>query len=91
MCIDDYNLGNILGRGAYGLVNLATEKATGKVVALKSVSMNQILEFGKMRHIIREKELLNSLDHSSIIQLITTFKVSLILSTSLIFHSFLPG
>lgn len=85
-CLDDFCQGNILGRGAYGLVHLATEKATGKVVALKSVSMNQILELGKMRHILREKDLLNSLQHTNIIQLISTFKVSQISS---IFNSVL--
>lgn len=37
--IDDYELGEILGRGAYGVVNLATEKATGITVAIKSVSI----------------------------------------------------
>ena len=59
--IDDYELGEILGRGAYGVVNLATEKATGIIVAIKSVSIEQVSSLGKERHIFREKDLLNSL------------------------------
>ena len=59
--IDNYELGEILGRGAYGVVNLAKEKATGITVAIKSVSIEQVSSLGKERHIFREKELLNSL------------------------------
>lgn len=64
----------MLGRGAYGVVNLATEKDTGNTVAIKSVSIEQVSQLGKERHIFREKELLNSLNHSSIIKLLKTFK-----------------
>jgi serine/threonine protein kinase len=38
--IDDYELGAVLGRGAYGVVNLATEKDTGITVAIKIVRMS---------------------------------------------------
>jgi serine/threonine protein kinase len=37
--IDDYELGELLGRGAYGVVNLAKEKSTGIIVAIKNVSI----------------------------------------------------
>ena len=74
--IDDYELGEILGRGAYGVVNLATEKATGITVAIKSVSIEQVSSLGKERHIFREKDLLNSLQHPTIIKLLKTFKDS---------------
>jgi serine/threonine protein kinase len=38
--IDDYELGQLLGRGAYGLVNLAVEKDTGITIAIKTVRMS---------------------------------------------------
>lgn len=72
--IEDYEIGAVLGRGAYGVVNLATEKDTGIQVAIKSVSREQVSSLGKERHIFREKELLNSLDHPTIIKLLKTFK-----------------
>ena len=73
-CIDDYELGAILGRGAYGVVNLAIEKDTGITVAIKTVRMSQVLELGKQRHILREKEILKILKHPTIIKLLKTFK-----------------
>lgn len=74
--IDDYEIGKLLGRGAYGVVNLATEKDTGITVAIKTVRMSQVLELGKERHILREKNLLNTLQHPTIIKLLKTFKDS---------------
>lgn len=56
------------------MVNLATEKDTGIIVAIKSVSREQVSSLGKERHIFREKELLNSLEHPTIIKLLKTFK-----------------
>ena len=38
--IDDYSMGKILGRGAYGVVNLATHKSSGDTVAVKTVRMS---------------------------------------------------
>ena len=38
--IDDYTMGKLLGRGAYGLVNLATHKSSGDTVAIKTVRMS---------------------------------------------------
>lgn len=43
-------------------------------MAIKAVSIKKICEINKERHIIREKELLNSLKHTNIIQLFATFK-----------------
>ena len=36
-CIDDYELGELLGKGAFGTVNLATDKETGEQVAIKAL------------------------------------------------------
>lgn len=44
------------------------------MVAIKAVSIKKITQINKERHIIREKELLNSLKHTNIIQLYATFK-----------------
>ena len=70
--LENYNLGNVLGQGAYGKVILSTEKATGRVVAIKEVNKEQILKLGKQRHIFREKDLLFEMDHPFIIKLLGT-------------------
>lgn len=74
--IDDFQLGKIVGEGAYGQVRLATIKATGDTVAVKAVNREQILKLGKQRHIYRERDLLNEMDHPFIIKLIATTLVS---------------
>lgn len=58
---------------------MAVEKESKRNVAIKAVSIRKILELNKERHILREKELLMELKHPNIIELYTTFKVSLFL------------
>ena len=61
-----------MGQGAYGKVILSRHKQTNELVAIKSVSKEQISKLGKTRHIFREKELLNELKHHFVINLIGT-------------------
>lgn len=70
--LESYNLGQVLGQGAYGKVILSTEKESGKVVAIKEVNKKQIISLGKSRHIFREKDLLFEMDHPFIIKLLGT-------------------
>ena len=70
-----------IGEGAYGKVNLALDKTSGKLVAIKAVDINRICELGKDKHVLREKELLDTLrnkkESTHIINLLSTFKVSI--------------
>ena len=70
--INDYDIGKVLGQGAFGRVLLAKEIATGKEVAIKEVNQESISKQGKTRHIFREKNLLNEMDHPFIIKLLGT-------------------
>ena len=65
-----------LGQGAFGKVNLAIEKNTGNKYAIKQVNMMRICELNKDQHVLREKNLLDSLRfrHNNIINLMSTFK-----------------
>ena len=63
-----------IGEGAFGMVRLALDKKSSRVVAIKSVSMMKIIELNKERHILREKNLLADLKHPNIIELFSTFK-----------------
>ena len=77
--MDNYKVLNDLGEGAYGQVFLAMEKTTGTKLAIKAVNILKICQVNKERHILREKDLLDSLrfKHNNIINLLSTFKVSI--------------
>ena len=70
--VDDFELGKVVGQGAYGKVMLSRFKSNGEVVAIKTVSKDQITKLGKTRHVFREKDLLAELDHPLIIKLLAT-------------------
>ena len=72
VAITEYEMGKFLGEGAYGRVLLAKEKATGREVAIKEVDQETISRLGKNKHIFREKNLLNEMDHPFIINLLGT-------------------
>ena len=74
--ISEYEFGKNVGQGAYGSVFIATEIATQKVVAIKSVSQEMVAKLGKKRHIFREKNLLNEMDNQFVIKLLGTTMVS---------------
>ena len=74
--ISEYQKGKVVGQGAFGKVMLAKEIATGNEVAIKEVDQATIAKLGKTRHIFREKNLLNEMDHPFIIKLLGTTMVS---------------
>lgn len=65
-----------LGNGAFGEVFEALDNLTGHTVAVKSVNKAYILKINKKRHVMREKNILMSLNHPFIIKLVTTCQVS---------------
>ena len=65
--------GKQLGKGAYGSVQLAAHNKTGVFVAIKQVDKAFVQQVGKVKHVIREKELLFELQHPNIISLYATF------------------
>ena len=71
--IDDYEIIKILDEGAYGVVKLAKHKEVGVPVALKIVDGNLLEKVGKIRHVMREKDLLYSLNHFHIVKLYENF------------------
>jgi serine/threonine protein kinase len=65
-----------IGNGAFGEVFEAVDNESGDTVAIKSVNKNYILKINKRRHVMREKNILNSMSHPFIIRLLTTCQVS---------------
>ena len=64
----------ILGVGSFGKVWLASHKKTGKPYALKMLNKRVIIENNQVEGVIREKNIMTSIDHPFIITLISTFQ-----------------
>ncbi|XP_043569204.1 NUAK family SNF1-like kinase 1 [Chiloscyllium plagiosum] len=69
-----YVLGRTLGRGTYGRVKSATERLTGRTVAIKSIRKDRIKDEQDMAHIRREIEIMSSLNHPHIISIYEVFE-----------------
>ncbi|OCT83404.1 NUAK family SNF1-like kinase 1 [Xenopus laevis] len=69
-----YELLETLGRGTYGKVKRATEKATGKMVAVKSIQKDTIKDELDKVHLQREIEITALLEHEHIIQVFEVFE-----------------
>ena len=72
---DFYIIGRLLGRGAFGKVNLCIHKLSGKLVAIKSLHA-KFLEGGYNKRLQNEITLLKELKHKNIIRLYETFSTT---------------
>jgi protein kinase A len=64
----------ILGVGTFGKVWLVSHKKTGKPYALKMLNKRVIIENNQVEGVIREKNIMTSIDHPFVITLISTFQ-----------------
>lgn len=69
--ISDYDLQRIIGTGTFGKVFLAM--LDGKPWAVKVLRKRKIIELNQIDHIKNEKELLASIQHPFIVNLIESF------------------
>lgn len=76
-----YQKGPIIGEGTYGSVICATEKATGRQVAIKKVRLSSNGKDGVNMSVLRELKALRSLAAPCVVELLDTFstKSSLVL------------
>ncbi|KAG0148073.1 hypothetical protein CROQUDRAFT_41983 [Cronartium quercuum f. sp. fusiforme G11] len=65
--LPDYQLGEVLGRGAFGCVFRALNWFTGETVAVKQVGLSNIPR-SELPEIMSEIDLLKNLDHPNIVQ-----------------------
>jgi serine/threonine protein kinase len=70
--ITEYQLVRIIGTGTFGRVYVATRE--GKSYAIKFLSKAKIIELEQVDHIKNEKNILASLKHPFIVNLIESFK-----------------
>lgn len=83
-----YRIGKLLGKGAFGKVNLGIHKLTEKMVAIKSIKKELLTNEESKRKIMQEFMILKLLNHNSVIKYksIDYLKVSKVKN---IYYSFL--
>uniref|UniRef100_A0A7S2VEX2 cGMP-dependent protein kinase n=1 Tax=Entomoneis paludosa TaxID=265537 RepID=A0A7S2VEX2_9STRA len=64
----------ILGVGTFGKVWLVSHKRTGTPYALKQLSKREIIGHHQVEGVIREKNIMASLDHPFVVNLVSTFQ-----------------
>ena len=75
--IEDFEVTDVVGEGAYALVKLAKEKATGQEFAIKQLFKSQIIKENKLEAVRREKQILFKVrGHPNIVELFYTFQDS---------------
>jgi len=64
-----YKIGRVLGKGAYGKVNIAIQKLSKKICAVKSINMKKVKSEVAVKRITNEREILKDLRHPYIVKL----------------------
>jgi len=74
MNLDNYELGGLIGEGAYAFVRIAIHKPTKTKVAIKIYEKRRLI--GLRRNLKREVKLLRAIKHDNIIKLLAYFASS---------------
>ena len=71
-----YKYGRLIGKGAFGKVNLGLHILTGRIVAIKSFNLKKLKNERAKAKIYHEINLIKSLRHSSVVKLLDTFETN---------------
>jgi len=74
MKLKDMQKVRILGVGTFGKVWLVSHKKSNKALALKMLQKSEIIGHHQVEGVIREKNIMSSLDHPFVVNLISTFQ-----------------
>eukprot|EP01022_Parablepharisma_sp_SALTPOND_P008189 TRINITY_DN135349_c2_g1_i1.p1 TRINITY_DN135349_c2_g1~~TRINITY_DN135349_c2_g1_i1.p1 ORF type:complete len:1128 (-),score=119.65 TRINITY_DN135349_c2_g1_i1:2063-5362(-) len=69
-----YRVGRLLGKGAFGKVNLGMHKLTGKLVAIKSINKEYLTDESSKKKVMQEFSILKLLRHPNVIRLYESFE-----------------
>jgi serine/threonine protein kinase len=69
-----YKYGRIIGRGAFGKVNIGLNILTGRIVAIKSFNKKNLSNESAKKKILYETNLMRSLFHPSVTKILETFE-----------------
>ncbi|ETW06063.1 AUR protein kinase, variant [Aphanomyces invadans] len=72
--IHDFDIGRSLGRGKFGQVYLAREKASRRILAIKTLEKEQLRVGGVVQQLRREVEIHSRIRHKNILPLYATFQ-----------------
>ena len=72
--INFYKYGRLIGKGAFGKVNIGLHVLTGKIVAIKSFNKKKFKNERSKQKIIHEIELMKNLRHFSVVKLLDYFE-----------------
>ena len=67
LLLGQYQLGEVIGRGAFGFVHRALNVKTGDFVAVKKYEVHEVPE-KELQQIVEEANLMKSLDHENVVQ-----------------------
>lgn len=71
---DDFNLGKVIGQGAFGQVLEVEDKETLKHYAMKVLLKSHIMREKKMNYVTIERDSMTKLNHPNIVKLYLTFQ-----------------
>ncbi|XVE53871.1 hypothetical protein DITRI_Ditri03aG0036400 [Diplodiscus trichospermus] len=74
ICVDDFDLLTIIGRGAFGEVRLCREKKSGNIYAMKKLKKSEMLMRGQVEHVRAERNLLAEVASHFIVKLYYSFQ-----------------
>ena len=69
-----YKFGRLIGRGAFGKVNLGLHVLTGRIVAIKSFNKTKLKNEESINKIYHEINLMKNLRHNSIVKILETLE-----------------
>lgn len=72
---DFYRVGKVLGKGAFGKVNLAKHKLAKKLVAVKSINKEFLRDENHKQKILLENKILKKFRHPNVVKLFETFEM----------------
>ncbi|KAF5726142.1 AGC (cAMP-dependent cGMP-dependent and protein kinase C) kinase family protein [Tripterygium wilfordii] len=74
ICVDDFELLTIIGRGAFGEVRLCREKKSGTIYAMKKLKKSEMVMRGQVEHVRAERNLLAEVASHYIVKLYYSFQ-----------------
>ena len=69
-----YKFGRVIGRGAFGKVNIGLNILTGRIVAIKSFNKKNLVSESAKNKILYETNLMRGLYHPSVTKILETFE-----------------
>jgi len=73
---DFYKIAKVLGKGAFGKVNMAIHRLSDKFVALKSINKQYLSEEASKRKVMQEFQILRRTRHRNIVRLYESFETN---------------